>query len=214
MLPTRRDPASWISVTTRTRSVTRGHGFLEEFLARQRCRKANSLIPESARKGRILDVGCGSYPLFLLNTNFAERYGLDRVAPDDFSKQGITLIHHDIETGRLPFDGGFFDVVTMLAVFEHLDLPVLRAVLREIHRTLRPGGSFIMTTPAHWTDGILQVIARIRLVSHVEIGEHKGTYSQAQIAAFLDEAGFLPSLTRYGSFEGGLNLWAVAQTPR
>ena len=61
---------------------------------------------------------------------------------------------------------------------------------------------------------ILQVIARIRLVSHVEIGEHKGTYSHAQIAAFLDEAGFLPSLTRYGSFEGGLNLWAVAQTPR
>ena len=201
-------------MTTPTRSVTRGQGFLEEFLARQRCHRANSLIPEGAREGRILDVGCGSYPLFLLNTRFAERYGLDRVAPDDFSIEGVTLIHHDIESERLPFDDGLFDVVTMLAVFEHLDPPVLRVTLREIHRTLRPGGSFIMTTPAHWTDGILQLMARMRLLSHVEIGEHKGTYSHAQIAAFLDEAGFLPSLTRYGSFEGGLNLWAVAQTPR
>jgi len=201
-------------LTTRTRNVTRGHGFLEEFLARQRCRQANSLIPESARGGRILDVGCGSHPLFLLNTRFAERFGLDRVAPDDFGTQGITLMHHDIESERLPFEDGFFDVVTMLAVFEHLDPPVLRSTLREIRRTLRPGGSFIMTTPSYWTDGILQLMARLRLLSNVEIGEHKGTYSHAQIAEFLEEAGFQPSLIRSGSFEGGVNLWAVAQTPR
>jgi len=123
-------------------------------------------------------------------------------------------MHHDIESESLPFEDRFFDVVTMLAVFEHLDPPVLRSTLREIRRTLRPGGSFIMTTPAHWTDGILQLMARLRLLSHVEIGEHKGTYSPAQIAEFLEEAGFQPSLTRHGSFEGGVNLWAVAQTPR
>jgi len=201
-------------VTTHTRSVTRGHGFLEEFLARQRCRKANSLIPERARTGRLLDVGSGSYPLFLLNTRFAERYGLDRVVPGDFSAEGITLLHHDIESEPLPFEDGFFDVVTMLAVFEHLDPPVLNSTLKEIRRTLRPGGSYIMTTPAHWTGGILRVMGRLRLVSQVEIGEHQDTYSHGQIAKFLADAGFEPALTRYGSFEGGLNLWAVAQAPR
>ena len=81
-----------------TRRVTRGDGFLEEFLARQRSRQANSLIPESARNGRVLDIGCGSHPLFLLTTRFAERYGLDRVPSNDFKEQGITLINHDIET--------------------------------------------------------------------------------------------------------------------
>ncbi len=199
-------------MSTTTRRVTRGDGFLEEFLARQRSRQANSLIPESARNGRVLDIGCGSHPLFLLNTSFAERYGLDRVPPDDFNEQGITLIHHDIETKRLPFEDDFFDVVTMLAVFEHLETPVLRSILREIRRVLRPGGSYVMTTPAHWTGRILQLIARLKLVSNVEIHEHKGTYSHQQIASFLAAAGFDPSLTRYGSFEGGLNLWAVART--
>src|SRR6266487_4114917 len=97
-----------------TRRVTRGDGFLEEFLARQRSRQANSLILESARNGRVLDIGCGSHPLFLLTTRFAERYGLDRVPSNDFKEQGITLINHDIETKRLPFEDDFFDVVTML----------------------------------------------------------------------------------------------------
>jgi len=199
-------------MSTTTRRVTRGDGFLEEFLARQRSRQANSLIPESARNGRVLDIGCGSHPLFLLTTRFAERYGLDRVPSNDFKEQGITLINHDIETKRLPFEDEFFDVVTMLAVFEHLETPVLRSILTEIRRVLRPGGSYVMTTPANWTGGILQLMARLKLVSNVEIDEHKGTYSHQQIASFLAAAGFDPSLTRYGSFEGGLNLWAVAGT--
>ncbi len=199
-------------MSTTTRRVTRGDGFLEKFLARQRSRQANSLIPESARKGRVLDIGCGSHPLFLLNTRFAERYGLDRVPSNDFNEQGITLINHDIEMKRLPFEDDFFDVVTMLAVFEHLETPMLRSILTEIRRVLRPGGSYVMTTPAHWTGGILQLMARLKLVSNVEIDEHKGTYSHQQIASFLAAAGFDPSLTRQGSFEGGLNLWAVART--
>src|SRR6266480_5122985 len=116
-------------MSTTTRRVTRGDGFLEEFLARQRSRKANSLIPEFARNGRVLDIGCGSHPLFLLTTRFAERYGVDRVPSGDFNAQGITLIHHDIETDRLPFGDDFFDVVTMLAVFEHLEAPVLGSIL-------------------------------------------------------------------------------------
>src|SRR6266550_821841 len=196
-------------MSTTTRRVTRGDGFLEKFLARQRSRQANSLIPESARKGRVLDIGCGSHPLFLLNTRFAERYGLDRVPSNDFNEQGITLINHDIEMKRLPFEDDFFDVVTMLAVFEHLETPMLRSILTEIRRVLRPGGSYVMTTPAHWTGGILRVMGRLRLVSQVEIGEHQETYSHGQIAKFLADAGFEPALTRYGSFEGGLNLWAV-----
>src|SRR2546423_15607544 len=71
------------------RTVTRGHGLLEGFLARQRVRRANSLIPESARAGRVLDIGCGTYPLFLLSTAFHERYGLDRSVPADLREPGL-----------------------------------------------------------------------------------------------------------------------------
>ncbi|MDP2947815.1 MAG: hypothetical protein Q8N88_06895, partial [Nanoarchaeota archaeon] len=56
---------------------TRGTGLLEKYLAKKRAHMANKLIPESLRRGRILDVGCGETPFFLLNTKFNEKYGID-----------------------------------------------------------------------------------------------------------------------------------------
>jgi SAM-dependent methyltransferase len=195
----------------KTPSVTRGHGLLEAFLARQRARRADSLIPEHLRAGRILDVGCGSFPVFLSTTRFGERYGLDRVEPADLGDGSIKLVAHDIAGGSpLPFADGFFEVVTMLAVFEHLEVPVLRQLLQEVRRVLRPGGLYVMTTPVRWTEGILKVMARVSLVSPEEVGEHKAQYSHPEIVRILLEAGFERSHIRHGTFELGMNVWAVA----
>ena len=60
-----------------TGNVTRGSGYLEKFLAKKRLQMANKLIPTSFRQGKILDIGCGSYPYFLLNTPFRKKYGID-----------------------------------------------------------------------------------------------------------------------------------------
>lgn len=60
-------------------TVTRGYGFLERFLAIQRLKMANSLIPSDLRTGSILDIGCGLYPLFLMNIDFSKKYGLDKI---------------------------------------------------------------------------------------------------------------------------------------
>lgn len=199
-------------VTSQTPSVTRGHGLLEEFLAHQRRRQADRHMDEEARAGRLLDIGCGSYPLFLLNTRFAEKYGLDRVTPPELSGSGLTFVEHDVAaTTTLPFEAGFFETVTMLAVFEHLEPPILINLLREIRRVLRSGGAYLLTTPAAWTGGILDMMARLKLVSHVEVGEHKGSYSHRQIVALLTEAGFDPALMSYGFFEVGMNLWVKAR---
>jgi SAM-dependent methyltransferase len=184
---------------------------LEGFLARMRAKRANSLIPDEMRSGRILDIGCGSYAAFLTGTRFSERYGLDRVPLAD-APAGLTLIHHDIEDDSpLPFEDAFFDVVTMLAVFEHLEEATIRRVLRDVFRMLRPGGLYVMTTPVNWTEGILKAMSAVRLVSHEEIGEHKAQYSGAEIVSLLGEAGYDRSLIRHGTFELGMNLWAVAQ---
>lgn len=58
--------------------ITRGYGLLERFLAKKRAQKANELIPQLYRKGRILDIGSGAYPFFLLTTSFSEKFGVDR----------------------------------------------------------------------------------------------------------------------------------------
>jgi SAM-dependent methyltransferase len=185
---------------------------LEGFLARQRARRANSLITEASRKGRILDVGCGSYPAFLLNTRFAERYGVDRVAIANVRDAGVKLVAHDIAgSSGLPFETAFFDVVTMLAVFEHIEASALRRLLQEIRRVLRPGGMFVMTTPARWTEEVLKVMSSLKLVSHEEIGEHKAQYSGSEIVSALVASGFDRAQIHHGTFELGMNLWAVAQ---
>jgi len=194
--------------------VTRGSGLLEGFLARQRSRQARRLIPPSASAGRVLDIGCGSYALFLVGSDFAEKYGLDRVSislPDELRDAGLKLLEYDVQTGSaLPFPPDHFDVVTMLAVFEHLEPPVLSRLLAEIRRVLKPGGIYVLTTPAHWTDWLLKLLGRLRLVSHEEIDEHQGSYRHSAIRSYLEEAGFSADRIRTGYFEAGMNSWATA----
>jgi SAM-dependent methyltransferase len=199
---------------TMTIHVTRGHGRLEGFLARQRTRQAHRLLGADRHEGRVLDIGCGSYPLFLVSTKFAEKYGLDRVSvsvTDDVRAHNVQVIEYDLTTGReLPFAAEFFDVVTMLAVFEHLDRPILDHLLSEVHRILRGGGLYLMTTPAHWAEGLLKVLARLGMVSHEELDEHKATYTRPEVEAILVKAGFAPGQVRIGYFEAGMNIWATA----
>jgi SAM-dependent methyltransferase len=195
--------------------VTRGHGLLEGFLARRRARRANRLIRAELRRGRILDVGCGSYPLFLSRTAFAEKFGLDQVVEethlDDPALKRITVVKFDVEQdGKFPFDDGFFNVVTALAVFEHIEPQRLVSLLAEARRVLAPGGQVIMTTPAPWTGGILTLMAKLRLVSAVEIEEHEGAYSRAAVHMTLREAGFHPDKIRSGYFELLMNTWCCA----
>ena len=196
-------------------SVTRGNGLLEGFLARKRANMANRLIPATARNGRILDVGCGSHPFFLESTEFSQKHGIDKVITqqqqEKFRQQGIFLQPYDIEmSDRLPFEDDSFDVVTMLAVFEHIDPDKLTLLIREIHRILKPSGRYILTTPAGWTDFILKSMAVMRLVSSEEIDEHKQKITHSLIENILKDAGFLRENIKLGLFEIGMNLWATA----
>jgi len=195
-------------------NVTRGNGALERFLADQRAKLVDTLIPDASRSGRILDIGCGSFPYFLTSTRFHEKHGLDKVIDADtrrYQGEDILIKNHDMETGeRLPYTDGYFDIVTMLAVFEHIEPTRLVGTLREVHRVLKPGGSYILTTPAAWTDRLLRIMARLRLVSKEEIEEHKDTYSHRKIIRLLKAAGFSDGKIQCGYFEAYMNLWLKA----
>src|SRR5664279_3946205 len=82
---------------------------------------------------------------------------------------------------NLPFEDNFFDVVTLLAVVEHLELSELQLLFTEIFRILKPGGRVIITTPAVWTNFILWSLAKLHLLSPEEIAEHKDLISSKQL---------------------------------
>jgi SAM-dependent methyltransferase len=190
--------------------VTRGYGLLEKFLSRKRARVANGLIPDRLRQGKILDIGCGTIPLFLSTTQFVQKFGLDPVVKENLRTNGhIILKKFDIEENiELPFQNDFFDVVTMLAVFEHIEPDMLVDVLKEVKRVLKKDGRFILTTPCPRADKLLGFMAKMRLVSQEEMNEHKGVYNKVPIAHFLDKAGFKRKNMKFGYFEFFLNNWA------
>lgn len=199
----------------KTSHIVGGYGPFDLFLAKQRYKTAKRQIKLARKDGRILDIGCGSYPLFLLNIDFSEKYGLDKDVKtgikDRAKEQGIILTSPDLEDEeRLPFEDDYFDVVSMLAVFEHIEPGKLVKIHKEIYRVLKPGGMYIMTTPAIWTDGLLRFLAKLHLISDVSIREHKGSYNHSIISSILEESHFQREKLRFGYFELFMNIWATA----
>ena len=200
----------------KTPHLLKGYGPLDVFLAKQRYKAAKKRMKSAAKSGRILDIGCGCYPLFLTTVNLAEKYGLDKNieydAINNAKKQGIALINHYIEKQKnLPFEDNFFDVVTMLAVFEHIEPKHLFRIHRDIYRILKPGGIYVMTTPAFWTEGLLKFLAKLRLISGVSIKEHKGSYNWLTVSSILQEACFEKEKLHFGYFEFFMNMWVTAR---
>jgi SAM-dependent methyltransferase len=176
-----------------------------------RASQANRRIPPHLRRGRILDVGCGSYPYFLSHIYFKEKFAIDQLAAPA-ALPGIEVINLDLNVApRLPFEDNFFSVITMLAVVEHLNPNSLVTLFSEAYRTLRPGGILIVTTPAAWSDGLLHLLARLRLVSKEEIDEHVYAYTLPLLGWYFGRAGFDMDKVRFGYFEFRLNMWAVAR---
>ena len=191
--------------------VTRGNGLLESWLAHLRARKANNLIPTHLREGRILDIGCGSYPYFLTHTFFSEKFAVDQISPK--------IPQHDIEwytlnldnEPNLPFEAEFFSVVSMLAVVEHLNPSNLVLLFNEVNRTLIPGGVLVITTPAVWSNQLLKWMAKLHLVSEEEINDHVFLYTLPLLGWYFGRSGFDMRKIRFGYFEVFLNMWACAE---
>lgn len=110
----------------------------------------NRKLAETVRipdNGRLLDIACGSGRLLrmLRKTQVFEGYGID------ISEEMVKVASRNIPDmtflsaacDRLPFDDGFFDVVTVCTAFHHF--PDVVAFAQEAHRALAPGGRLYIT---------------------------------------------------------------------
>lgn len=194
--------------------VTRGFGFFEGFLANQRSALANRLIPSDLREGKLLDIGCGNFPSFLLNSKFSKKVGIDKSFEPGKIKHSddLQLLKWDIEKSEnLPFDSESFDIVTMLAVLEHIETDEITDIISDIFRILKKDGYFILTTPAAWSEKLFKPLAKLKLVSSDEINEHKSILTIRKITGVLKSGGFSTENIGCGHFEFYFNTWAKAK---
>lgn len=175
-----------------TERSTRGKGIFEPWLAEQRYQQARRALRQYCPEARsVLDIGCGGVPLFLRSLQVPHRYGLDKTVTTARNDNGIIISHWEAhDTAELPFAPGSFDIITMLAVWEHIREPALRLLIKSCHTCLRSGGALIVTTPSPIGQMILQPMAWLGLVSKEEIEEHVSVMSIGRIQKLLREEGF------------------------
>jgi SAM-dependent methyltransferase len=137
-------------------------------------------------QARILDAGCGS------GRNMVElaRYGT--VTGIELSPTSVRLARErdagEVVEGsvlEMPFPDDGFELAVSLDVIEHLEDDL--GALRELRRTVAPGGALLVTVPAYqwlWS-------------GHDEINHHHRRYTRRSLRQVAEQAGWKQARTTY-----------------
>ena len=125
-------------------SALLGHPYA---LARTALRTEISSASIYFKKGRLLDVGCGSMPYRQFFPEATLYHGLEIDQPRNRSNPNVT---HWYDGNRFPQADNSYSGVICSQVLEHAFAPEL--LLSEIYRVLEPGGSLLLTIPFFWPE--------------------------------------------------------------
>jgi SAM-dependent methyltransferase len=133
-------------------------------------------LPSSAS---IVDVGCGTGGNLPMLETHGEVVGVEYSPTGaEFARTRTSCPIVEGSATATSLDGGAYDLATMFDVLEHLEDDV--AGLREVHRILKPGGTFLFTVPAFmmlWS-------------AHDVALHHHRRYRRPKLRKGLEETGF------------------------
>ncbi len=180
--------------------------FLEPVLRRMRIGRVIDEIRQ-VPGCTLLDVGCGYNHKFLSTVEPYITHG----SGIDFKVPGVT--EGKIKTiqarldDTLPFADDSFDIVTMLAVLEHLDKP--GEICEEIVRVLKAGGKLVLTVPGKRAKPVLEFLSyRLGIVNRAEIEDHKKYYDLDELQELSAGVATL-EIEKHAPFQFGMNNFCV-----
>jgi SAM-dependent methyltransferase len=143
--------------------------------------RARELLPPG---GSVLDLGCASGGLLeLLRPDASHLAGLELSASAAKAAAEVAdlLVQGALEDPDLPFEAGFYDLVVLADVLEHLADPL--ASMRRATGWCKPGGALLVSVPnvAHWR-------ARLTLARGRWPAEESGTFDSSHLRWFTRDA--------------------------
>ncbi len=170
---------------------------LDRYLRDVRIGKAREFV----RKGdTVVDVGCADGVMFERWAGLiGQGYGVDPILDDTEKHAGYVLYPGHFPDALPPVK---CDVITMLAVLEHIPPDQQATLPQACHGMLNPGGRIVITVPSPRVDDILRLLTASRLVNGMSVDEHYGFDVESTLALFT--APLFRLVCRRG-FQLGLN---------
>jgi 2-polyprenyl-3-methyl-5-hydroxy-6-metoxy-1,4-benzoquinol methylase len=175
-------------------------------LQQWRMKKAAAFIP---LKCRLLDIGCHQGELLMrVQHRIVSGVGIDPLCSAAASAPHIQLLQGSFPEALASMSP--FDVITALALVEHIPVKEQQQFFNACFLWLQPGGLLICTVPDKKVDRILEVLTTLKLVKGMSLEQHHG-FEAADTTILASQAGF--RLTRHQRFQLGLNNVFVFQKP-
>jgi O-antigen biosynthesis protein len=118
------------------------------YTAEQGLAWAAELVPLLRNRGRVLDIGCANGRLLELLGSEYERFGIELNAAmaEEARRKGARIVANDLlDAAALGIYRNFFDVVTAIAVFEHI--ADFKGAVEAALRVLGPDGLLVFEVP-------------------------------------------------------------------
>lgn len=143
---------------------------LDRYLRDVRIRKAGRFVGQG---DVVVDVGCLDGTMFeRLSETIEYGYGVDPTLAEKREEDGYTL-YPGLFPEALPVEVRC-DVITMLAVLEHIPRDGQAALAAACDRILNPGGRVVITVPSPQVDTILELLSKLRVIDGMSLEEHYG----------------------------------------
>jgi SAM-dependent methyltransferase len=178
---------------------------LDRTLQRMRIQKVRPFVGSSSR---VLDIGCFDGTLADQLGPFDSYTGVDPEAPASSVAPRRRFIRGTFPNDSVPAES--FDVITALAVLEHVPSDQQKSFAERCFEALVPSGRLVITVPSPLVDPILDVLRALRVLDGMETEQHYG-FKPADTHRIFGSAGFV--LEKHERFELGLNELFVFQRP-
>jgi SAM-dependent methyltransferase len=122
---------------------------------------------------RVLDIGCADGELFKRTPGIKDGIGVDPDLPQTSIRFPNAVLLKGLFPHVLP-DEQPFDVITLLAVLEHVPQERQRLLAEQCAHYLKPSGHLIITVPSPSVDSILSVLRFLRLIHGMALEQHYG----------------------------------------